>query len=277
MLVFVNIDHSRQRVLTEFSQTELAIHNSTPRLKLFETDVIIDSGALEGIKVFIATERNGTSMKLNHAFRIDGEVAAGGSNSVSTIFEDSITTISIDHAEVRLNCMLNRVTTHGIGRIEEWSRRVLTPSSRSVEYIKVLHRCTAFMRHDFHVIYLLKPHITDYLSIDALNVGNVISLCGVVVAHQQATNTWEIEVSEVQMIQVQPAVRESRQQRDYRNTPSIESKFTLSQYKALMRVAHNNSELANIIRIKIFIRKSHRPSHVSPTVTPITTMTNSVL
>ncbi|EGG01524.1 uncharacterized protein MELLADRAFT_110867 [Melampsora larici-populina 98AG31] len=84
-----------------------------------------------------------------------------------------------------------------------------------------VRKCFIVTRHDFHVIYLLKPHITDYLSIDALNVGNVISLRGVVVAHQQATNTWEIEVSEVQMIQVQPAVRESRRQRGLAPLPLL--------------------------------------------------------
>ncbi|KAH9810177.1 hypothetical protein DFH28DRAFT_903172 [Melampsora americana] len=162
------------------------------RFRFFETNIIINQNGLHGISLKIAAQREQSELQARHAYRIDGQVAMWGARPI--LLEDFATTIAIDHAEVRPNCMVNKVSAQGVGQIVEWSadHGSVVPH----EVIKVLHRCWNFTQSqhvDFHVNWVLSTHLTSPLTINALTEGNIISLRGNVVSY--VDNIWEIQVS----------------------------------------------------------------------------------
>ncbi|EGG07503.1 uncharacterized protein MELLADRAFT_62579 [Melampsora larici-populina 98AG31] len=181
------------------------------RYAYFQSDVIINENGNgpQGISVKIAARRDQTELQPRHAYRIDGPVAVWGPHNKPILMEDFQNTIEINHAEVRPNCLANKVLAQGLGRIVEWSRR--ETSGLPIEVIKVLHRCwnsTRTQRVDFHANYLLNTNITSKFTMDALNVGNLISLRGRVVSFIDIHHIWEIEATEIPLILTFPRIIE---------------------------------------------------------------------
>lgn len=182
----------------------------------FRSHIILGNQTLEGVSLIVAGKHGKTGLASNHAYRIEGDVAAGGFQTKSTIFEDNENTITIDHAEVRLNCIHNKVSAQGVGQIVDWCLRTLPNTGHSVEVIKVKHRCSnPDIRVEFYANYVVDTDVSSTLHLDALSVGNIISLRGNVVGHDNDSGTWEIHTAEIQMIHYQPVLRRSKRQRGF--------------------------------------------------------------
>ncbi|EGG07285.1 uncharacterized protein MELLADRAFT_62549 [Melampsora larici-populina 98AG31] len=98
-------------------------HEENDAFVCFETNVIIKKDDTRGVPLMVAARRDESILRRGHASRIEGHVAAGGINSVSTIFEDADNTIEIDHAEVRVKSLVDKVSAHGVGLIVDWDLR----------------------------------------------------------------------------------------------------------------------------------------------------------
>ncbi|EGF98023.1 uncharacterized protein MELLADRAFT_96243 [Melampsora larici-populina 98AG31] len=183
--------------------------------RCFESDVIINSGALQSVTILIAGGQHNTTLTANRTYRIDGEVAAGGSNSVSVLFEDSALTINLAIPQVPPFSLSNKVSVYGVGMIAHWSTRPCHGDGRRAEVVRLLHRSSTANPVEFHADYVLSSRITSTLSLNALSVGNIISLRGYVIGHNLESNTWEIGVSAIQFMHCTPQLRRSRRQRGY--------------------------------------------------------------
>ncbi|KAH9808820.1 hypothetical protein DFH28DRAFT_907618 [Melampsora americana] len=193
-----------------WTKHEITSANSDPacRFRYFETNVIVhqNNNTIQGISLNIATRKDQSEIRNCHAYRIDGQVGVGSTANTPMLTEDATHTIAIDHAEVRLNCMANKVLAQGLGQIVDRSRR--RAPGKPVEVIKVLHRCwnaTHTHRVDFYANYLLDTNLASSLTTanaNALATGNIISLRGNVVSITM-DNTWEIQVSSTLSVKMQ--------------------------------------------------------------------------
>ncbi|EGG06281.1 uncharacterized protein MELLADRAFT_87389 [Melampsora larici-populina 98AG31] len=189
-------------------------HDESEVFKCFESNVIIVADDAEGVPLMIAAKKHETILRRGRAYRIEGQVAAGGRNSISTVFEDVVNTIAIDQAEVRVNALVNKVSAHGVGQIVDWDLRSASEEGCYNEVIKVLHWCTGSSgeRVEFHANWLINAQVAESISGDALCAGNVIGLRGNVTGFLSRDNTWEIQVTEILLVQCELKRRQSRRQ-----------------------------------------------------------------
>ncbi|EGG00881.1 uncharacterized protein MELLADRAFT_67372 [Melampsora larici-populina 98AG31] len=173
------------------------------RFAYFETEILIHQS--KGVPLKIAARRDQSELQEHHAYRLDAPVAVWGPDDLPMLMEDFATTLEIEHAEVLPHCRINKVLAQGLGQIVEWSRRRTT--GLPIEVIKVLHRCwnaTQTQRVEFYANYLLSTNITSTLTMGALEVGNLISLRGLVVSYVEPAHTWDIQATEIQTILANP-------------------------------------------------------------------------
>ncbi|EGG07454.1 uncharacterized protein MELLADRAFT_62657 [Melampsora larici-populina 98AG31] len=109
------------------------------RYAYFKSCVIVNQNGLHGISLKIAAKRDESELQENRPYRLDGPVGVWGPDDRPMLFEDFPNTIEIDDAEVRPQCMVNKVLAQGLGQIVEWSTR--QTCGAPVEVIKVMHRC----------------------------------------------------------------------------------------------------------------------------------------
>ncbi|KAH9806988.1 hypothetical protein DFH28DRAFT_918206 [Melampsora americana] len=186
--------------------------STTTQPVCINTDVVIDRSSPTGIPINIVTDRNTTCLQPHRAYKISGQVACGTVEKQWTLFEEPATTILLDADAIRFNCIVDKVSAHGIGIILNWDCRASDFGEDFVEILQVQHRSLRPMQHDFVVNYIVDLNLSCTLPMDAFKVGNLISIHGNVVGHDHHQNQWEVHATEIIMIHCQSKRRRSRRQ-----------------------------------------------------------------
>ncbi|EGG06693.1 uncharacterized protein MELLADRAFT_63216 [Melampsora larici-populina 98AG31] len=174
------------------------------RFRIHETNVFFRQTEFRAVSLFVAGLRGESRLCSGNCYRIDGQVAGASGGGTPILFEMARGTIVLDPESANPVSLTNKVLTEGVGQVVEWFGRPVVGGIGREEERRVV---------EFYVTYVLDAAVTCTLSMDTLDVNNILQLRGNVFGFDVARNRWEVKVAEVRLVSKRERPRRSRRQR----------------------------------------------------------------